>query len=477
MRVHDSTQVYRRRRSWAPMADSLRRRSLRHVSQRQTIVVLGGGVAGIAAACRLAERGHAPLLLESRPYLGGRVRSFVHESTGDEIDNGQHLMMGCYHHTLRLLSILGTRDLVSILRPLDIEFRDADGTTDRLRSPSHLPSPVALVAGVARLNWTTPSDVMSVIRLGLAARLRAPHEDTTVRDWLTTHGQSQRLLERLWEPMTIATLNTPIDQASARLFAQVLRRGFLAWGDDARLAIPRAGLSRLLAPAQSYIERNGGVVRTGATVRSVRRGTGAYAIALSSGDLIESDAIIAAVPRASLRSVLDPTLQSGIGLEAPDVAAPIVSLYLWYDHNPYDLPMLCGMIGTRIQWVFNRRKIERSGETERKNGLISCTISAAFAEAATEASEIVATADAELRRAIPSLASAHLLESLVLKERHATFLATPTHERQRPGPTTRIPGLVLAGDWTDTSLPATIEGAVQSGVVAANNLLGTWDRS
>lgn len=430
-------------------------------------------MAGIAAGCRLAERGRSPLLLESRPYLGGRVRSFIHESSGDEIDNGQHLMMGCYHHTLQLLSTLGTRDLVTILRPLDIQFREADGVTDRLLSPSCLPSPIALAAGIARLRWTTVADVRSVLRLGLAARFHTPDPDMTVRDWLVAHGQSTRLLERLWEPMAIATLNTPIEQASARLFAQVLRRGFLGWGDDARLALPRAGLSRLFDPAREYIERHGGEVRTGTTIRVVRRVGERYVVMLSNGESIESDAIVSALPRAALRATLDRALHPDILDDGEDRAAPIVSLYLWYDRDPIELPMLCGMIGTRVQWVFNRRKIDRHSKRGAHAGLISCTISAAFAEAAADNRQIISTADSELRRAIPSLASARLMDALSIKEKQATFLATPSHEQQRPKSATPLKGLVLAGDWTDTGLPATIEGGVQSGIQAANTLLGT----
>lgn len=453
------------------MADSLRRRSLRRVIRRRSIVVLGGGVAGIAAGCRLAERGRSPLLLEARPYLGGRVRSFIHDRSGDEIDNGQHLMMGCYHHTLQLLSRLGTRNLVTILRPLDIQFRDADGTADHLLSPRSLPAPLALVAGIQRLRWTTGRDVWSVLRLGLAARFQRPDPDMNVRDWLIAHGQSAQLRERLWEPMAIATLNTPIEQASALLFVQVLRRGFLAWGDNARLAVPRTGLSHLFDPARKYIEDCGGEVRTGTTVRSVRPGNGVYHVGMSDGEIIETDAVVFALPRASLRTVLDRELYRGILDDGDDQTAPIVSLYLWYDRDPVDLPMLCALIGTRVQWVFNRRRIDRHRKPGRHAGLVSCTISAAFTEAARDNGQIISTADAELRRAIPSLAKARLMEALSIKEKQATFLATPSHEQRRPGTATPCKGLVLAGDWTDTHLPATIEGAAQSGNDAADLLV------
>jgi len=448
------------------------RRSLRDVIAHRQFVVLGGGVAGIAAACRLAECGFKPLLVEARPFLGGRARSFLHEGSGDEIDNGQHLMMGCYHQTFRLLSLLGTRDLVSILRPLTIEFRDASGSVDHLIVPTNLPGPVGLLIGVRRMRGLSVADRRAVIRLGVAARLSRPSIDETVHQWLCRHHQSARLIERLWEPMAIATMNTPISTGSAKIFVAVLRRGFLAWGDDARLALPRVGLSRLLQPARQYIESRGGaVVAHKHATQITRRDEGGFALRIGDGDLLHADGVISAMTRAAVSRMLGVDRLAAIDGQRSMRTAPIVSVYLWYDRNPNDIPILCGMVGSRVQWVFNRRRIVEHNYSSRYPGLLSCTISAAFAETAMSSNDVVTTADAELRRAFPSLGGAALMDALTIKEKHATFLATPEHERLRPGTVTAWPGLCLAGDWTDTGLPATIEGAIDSGYRAANALM------
>ena len=455
------------------MAGSLRRRSLRPVSLHVSPVVIGAGMSGIAAACHLADQGLRPILLESRPDLGGRTRSFRHEGSGDEIDNGQHLMMGCYHSTFRLLNMLGTRDLVTIQRPLQVEFRDADGTIDRLSAPSFLPSPLALAVGMARLQRLTAAERRAAIRLGLSARFSPPRSDETVHQWLSRHRQSQRLQDRLWAPMAIATLNAYPDQASATLFAEVLRRGFLAWGDDARLAIPRCGLSRLIEPSRRFIHDRGGRVGTRCPVSSVQRGSdGLYIVRLRSGEEVVATDVISALPARNAASVLASWFQGEDVRYGITDTSPIVSLYLWYDHDPEDLPMFTALLGTRVQWVFNRRRIDQSDQRGRHAGLVSCTISAAFADAVDDATMLIAVADAELRQAIPSLAQARLMDALAIKEKHATFHATPENERLRPlAEGLRGERIILAGDWTATGLPATIEGGVASGFRAAEILV------
>lgn len=430
-------------------------------------LVLGGGIAGIAAAVELARLGARPTLIESRPYLGGRLRSFLHEGSGDEVDNGQHLMMGCYHETFRLLERLGTRDLVTVEPSLRVEFRDADGRSDLLSAPRWLPSPLGSLVGIMRLGSLGLGDRLSVLRLGLAVKFGRVKDDETVREYLTRLGQSSRLQERLWDPIVIATMNTPPQVASARLFVEVMRRAFLGSGSASHLAFPRAGLSHLVAPAEEYIESRGGRCLIGSAIASLERSGDAWRVGLKDGSTLTSSRVISALPPRALRSILaDTELHPSILPPAPTYS-PIVSLYLWYDRDLSDLPMFCALIGTQVQWVFNRRLIDRHAEHGAHLGLLSCTISAAFEEAATDAASVIATADRELRRALPELQDAQLIDALVLKEKQATFRATPEFERLRPHARTTLPGLFLAGDWTATGLPATIEGAVWSGVESA----------
>jgi squalene-associated FAD-dependent desaturase len=435
-------------------------------------IILGGGVAGITAAVELARAGMRPLLVESRPYLGGRMRSFIHTATGDEIDNGQHLLMGCYHATFRLLDLLGTRQLVALQPSLHVEFRDPDGTADILDTPAALPSPLNVLAGMMRLRRLSIAERATLLRVGLAVRRGYAGPRETVRDYLTRLGQSQRVQERLWDPMIIATLNTAPAEASAQLFVEIMRRAFLGKGTASHLGFARHGLSRLIEPAAGYITSAGGAVQTGTTILRIDRDERGYRIHLKDREPITTRQIIAALPSRALHSLVshDSQLLTGLGIQTLP-SSPIVSLYLWFDQPLDSVPPFCALLGTSVQWLFNRRRI--AAETnDRFPGLLSCTISAATAEAQTSADAMIAIAERELRAAIPELGSARLLEGLVIKEKEATFLASPASEALRPATRTALPGFYLAGDWTATGLPATIEGAVQSGFEATAQLLG-----
>lgn len=430
-------------------------------------------MAGIAAAVALARAGRKPTLVESRPYLGGRTRSFLHEASGDEIDNGQHLMMGCYRSTFELLQALGTRHLVEIEPALRVEFRDADGSRDLLIAHPSLPSPIDVFAGMMRLRRISLRERLSLARIGLSLRLRTPPATETVGDYLRRHGQSTRLQERLWNPITIATLNTPPEAASARLFVEVMRRAFLGRREDSHLAFATAGLSRLLAPAADYIESRGGSVMIGNPITAVERDEHGYRISLKDGEALTTSTVVSTLPPRALHPILrNKEMQAKLLPEpAGFTYAPIVSLYLWYDRDIPSLPMFSALIGTQVQWMFNRRKID-AAKGDRYPGLLSCTISAAFEEAPSNSDQVIAMADRELRGALPELRDAQLLDGIVVKEKHATFAATPAAELLRRTSATEFPGFYLAGDWTNTGLPATIEGAAQSGFAAASLVIG-----
>lgn len=434
-------------------------------------IVLGGGMAGLAAAVKLAEAGLQPTLIEARPYLGGRVRSFVHEGTGDEIDNGQHLMMGCYTATFELLTMLGTRGHITLQRSLEVEFRDADGPADRLRASERLPAPLSVLVGMLRLRRLSARERAGLVRVGLAMRFARPRPDESARVYLRRLGQSERAMARLWDPIIIATLNTPPDQASAFLLVQVMRLAFLGGGESSRLALPSVGLSRLVEPAAAFIEGRGGRVLTGVTIAAIDRGPNGLRVLTREGDAFDAPRIVLALPERGARRVLEGMDDAVAVLPAvPFASSPIVSLYLWYDRPLAELPRFAALLGTNVQWMFNRRAID-ARRNDAAPGLLSCTISAAFEESRADGGEIVAVADRELRGAFPEMAGAVLVDALVVKEKQATFAATPAVEALRPAERTAIPGLYLAGDWTNTGLPATIEGAVRSGFAAARSLM------
>jgi predicted NAD/FAD-dependent oxidoreductase len=299
--------------------------------------------------------------------------------------------------------------------------------------------------------------------------------DETVRGYLTRLGQSRRVQERLWDPMIIATLNTSPAEASARLFVEIMRRAFLGKGTASQLGFASHGLSRLIEPAAGYIASAGGGVLTGRTILRIERDECGYRIHLKDHEPLNTRQIIAALPSRAIHSLVahDSTMLEELGIRALPTS-PIVSLYLWFDQPLDKVPSFCALLGTSVQWLFNRRRIAAE-RNDRFPGLLSCTISAATAEAQTSADAMIAIAERELRAAIPELGSARLLEGLVIKEKEATFLASPASEALRPSTRTALPGFYLAGDWTATGLPATIEGAVQSGFDAAAEMLNAGD--
>lgn len=435
-------------------------------------VILGGGVAGIAAAVHLAERGTAPILVESRPYLGGRARSFRHAETGDEIDNGQHLLMGCYHETLRLLEHLGTRPLLDLQPALRVEFRETNGTAHLLSAPRFLPSPLNVAAGMLRFAPLSLRERLGLLRTGLSAMAHTPPADESVAAYLTRLGQSARARTWLWDPIVLATLNTSPEQGSARLFTQVMRLGFMGLGDNSKLALPRTGLSGLFSPAEAFITARGGTVITGNQIRrvdTVEGKEGRWRVHLRSGENIETSALISALPWRSFRSLLAPHLPELPAIVHPIEHNPIISLYLWFDSPLETIPPFCALIGTTVQWVFNRRTIIPE-QNPQFPGLLACVISAPEHSAPHGTATLLRIAETELRAAFAELNNTRLLTSLAITEKHATFAATPQVEALRPPPGEVCSGLFLAGDWTSTELPGTIEGAVRSGLAAARQI-------
>ena len=434
-------------------------------------IVLGGGVAGIAAAVMLAQEGARPLLIESRPALGGRVRSFYHTQTGDEIDNGQHLLMGCYHRTLHLLSVLGSRHLLSLQPSLSVEFRNQDASRMSLSAPSGIPSPLNVLLAMLRFSPLTFSERIGLTRVGLNAKYRTPLPNETVEAYLIRLGQSETTRRLLWDPIVLATLNTSPSEASARLFVQVMRLGFLGSGDDSKLAIPRAGLSQLFGnPATQYIAQAGGAVRTGSPVISVQKDGEEFCVLMRNGSEYRTHLLLTALHWRGFQGICAPLLPD---LEAVNVGIahnPIISVYLWFDQGLETIPEFAAMNGSTVEWVFNRRTIiaERNAEYP---GLLCCVISAAQTAAKLEHRALIRIVEQELRNAFPEIGSAQLLTAQVINEKHATFAATPATETLRPKANGHLPGLFIAGDWTATDLPGTIEGAVQSGEAAATALL------
>jgi len=437
------------------------------------VLIVGAGVAGLSAAVSLAGAGARVLVLEARPTAGGRAGAYRDPATGEVVDNGQHVLLGCYRETLAFLRRIGASNRVRWQAGLAVTMVDRAGRPSTLKCPP-LPSPWHLVGGVIAWDGLGPGERLSIAGiagpLARAQRALTRGEDPgaearglTVRAWLERHGQAPRLCEMLWEPLALAALNQPIDLAEASHFLGVLARMFSPEPDDAALVVPACPLDALYVdPAVRFVRAHGGEVRTHAPARLVvdkGRVTGVRV----RDERIEAPVVIAAVPWFGLRGLFDEvpaSMAAMVNDAGRRAASPIVTVNLWFDRPVMEQPLV-GLPGRAFQWVFDKAQVFADGASH-----LSLVSSGAAEVAAMTNERIIATAVEEIGGALPAVRRATLRRATAVRERLATF-SLAAGEPPRPPTRPPVPGLLLAGDWIETGLPATIESAVVSGHRAA----------
>ena len=447
---------------------------------RADVVVIGAGFAGLSAATRLAEAGHAVVVVEQAPRLGGRATSFIDRDSGERVDNGQHALFGCYRETYEFLARIGARDLAPLQPRLSLTMADDRGRSATLTCP-RLPAPWHLVTGLLRWSAIGIADRASALRIasflrqvradGPRAAAASVPANQTAAEWLRERGQTHALCDWLWNPLALAALNQSPETAAAAPFVRVLAELFAPDPRASAIGLPIVPLDELYGPASAaFLEARGGKVLTKVAGTVMLNDAGRVGGVRAGDDVIAAPAVISTVAWHAFDKIWDGApphaLTEIAGRAAAMRSSPILTVNLWFDPpvSP-DLGPFVGFVGGPMHWVFNKAAIARDGASH-----LSVVASGADDLTNLDNSRATAAAVEQLGRALPALRAHKLRRSVVVREHRATFSLAPG-EPPRPAAATQLSGFYLAGDWTDTGLPGTIEGAVQSGHAAAACLL------
>ena len=440
-------------------------------------IIIGAGLSGLSAAVELSLKGLKVLVLERRKVAGGRTYSFIDRTTSDEVDNGQHIMMGCYSDTRRFLRIIGSEHLVSLQPTLNIKFLSS--VSNHQLSFPDIPVPFNAFLGLLNLNSLSLKERIKLWNVGKPLLFDSTIKESnlknkTVHQWLDDSNQSERSKKNFWNIIAIGTLNENPRKASALLFYRVLKRIFSGGIEDSSLLLPKVGLSEIfIKPAISYLKKYGSDVLFKNPVRTILLNqiqNRVKGVMTFSGEKYEAPILISAVPFYVIKSLL-PHSSFYFKKLLKDVSqfqtSPIITVNLWFDKEVME-DEFAAVLDSKIQWIFNKTKLESAFHKKNNNYyFLSVVISSAVELVLIPNGQIVLTILEEVKKVLPRTRDAKLVHSFVMKEKRATFSPTPEIEEFRPENRTELSNFFLAGDWTDTGYPATIEGAVMSGIYVA----------
>jgi zeta-carotene desaturase len=431
------------------------------------IAVSGGGLAGLAAGCALAESGFHVTVFERRPYLGGRASSYEHPGTGEIVDNCQHVLFKVCTNLLDFYRRIGIDNKI---RWFDrMTFIEPGGRQSLLKSTT-LPAPLHALPAFMSFKFLNLRD-----KLGLATALnslitRMPKDDgTSFEHWLHRHHQTSAAIERFWKPILVSALSEDLDRISVPYAAQVVRESMKS--REARLmGVPMVPLTELYNAAQDYIIARGGTVRLRSSVLSFLPLETGVRLKLQDSEE-QFDYAVFAVPFDSLAKLLpnSPGSQDLLEKLSHFENAPITGVHFWFDRQITDLPHAV-LLDRTIQWMFHKSQLL---DKNSQGSYVELVVSSSKSLINKSRQEIIDLALSELREFFPAAREANLVKATVVKEVNATFSPLPGIDQYRPSQATKWPRIFLAGDWTATGWPATMEGAVRSGYFAAEQLCRT----
>ena len=447
------------------------------------VIVVGAGAAGLGAAAALSGAGKRVVVLERKPYVGGRACSYEHPALGEVVDS-QHVLLGCCTNLIELCEQAGSADKI---RWYDEQtFLEPNGRSSTI-VPSGLPAPFHFAPSFARMSVLGWKDKLGMAR-GLMEFLRGypAKDDESVEQWLKRTRQTERSVRHFWNPILMATLNDRVAHCSTRYAGKVFHELFLKSSTGGRLGIPTVPLSEFYEGVARLIEARDGTVQLRASVESIaQEPDGRWRVRVADQDYV-ADSIVLALPFEQTQKLL-PAVRlneqsAGLAVNTRDelelqmarqIHSPYTSILLWFDREITDLDH-AWLLDTTIEWFFHKSRIRRYAP--EKGSYVEVVIAGSRAQLSMTREEILSSALRELEMFFPEVKRAKLVKSGVLKEARATFSVVPGLDRFRPGQATAWPGFYLAGDWTATDWPSTMEGAVRSGRLAAGSLVGDAGR-
>lgn len=438
-------------------------------------LIIGGGLAGIAAAIRLAETGQKVTLVETRMRLGGRATSFDDPATDDLLDNCQHVLLRCCTNLIDLYKRLGMAGQIEWHKRFffcNNQGHIDEMVSDDLPAPTHLTSSMMGFTGMTWAEkYAISKGMLAVMNLGVQGRKQWHHR--SFADWLKEHKQPAGAIQKFWACVTISALNEQPQNMAADYALQVFQEAFCANSEAYHMGLPKVPLVKLYDAAQDAIEKSGGCVQLRTSAQSLLFEDGKVTgLKTGDGDILTADNYISTVPFDRLAKLCDAaTVKADKRLQSLGQfgVSPIVGIHIWFSHVVMDLEHMA-LTESPLHWIFN--KGTDGAGWQHLHGVIS----AADELMPLSAEQILQLMVSEMRKVLPKVGSLEPVHHRVVKEKRATFRLAPGIDDIRPAATGDIKNLILAGDWTDSGWPATMEGAVRSGYKAAGAVLKQGDK-